>query len=548
MEKRVTQAQKQSLIAGGLTSSAGIFLTKALGIFYMSPFQQIVGEANTVYYGKAYNLYDYVLTISLAGIPMAIAALVSKYLAREDYKSVLLIRKLSTAVLAFFGCIMASLVILCSPWISRLVMSSQISPEDLKKMQNVFVIISLAVFAVPLLSSYRGFIQGFKEFKAYAFSQVLEQVARIAFLLGMGAFVVYVLDMDRIWGVYVAVGSTSFSAVVAIIHMVFFAGKRAREVKDLANSQTVGSPERRELLKELFMFALPYLAVTFLGTATTMTNFALFEKAMDNRHLETIEEIKLLDSMLSLTANKITSIPQVLAPGFSAAIIPFVTVAFEQKDRTKIQQLAREAVETVLYIGLPLVFFLVLIPQELYYVLFGKSSSWQLGGEVTRWCALLGFFGMISPVFNNLMLALRQRKTSLMILAAGFILNFVITIPFITLFGYSGAVTSSSTASLFIITIDLYIMRKRFGITFHETLGRIAKMSLGIGAMALALQACRMLISITTISSRLVSLAVLAGYGLVGMLVYLGVTQLLGLPQQILHTGIWRLFKRLIKR
>jgi uncharacterized membrane protein YhiD involved in acid resistance len=34
----MTDRRKQSIIAGGLTSSAGIFLSKALGILYVSPF------------------------------------------------------------------------------------------------------------------------------------------------------------------------------------------------------------------------------------------------------------------------------------------------------------------------------------------------------------------------------------------------------------------------------------------------------------------------------------------------------------------------------
>ncbi|MPN17224.1 hypothetical protein SDC9_164574 [bioreactor metagenome] len=38
--------KKQSLILGALTSSAGIFVTKLLGIFYMVPFTALAGEGN----------------------------------------------------------------------------------------------------------------------------------------------------------------------------------------------------------------------------------------------------------------------------------------------------------------------------------------------------------------------------------------------------------------------------------------------------------------------------------------------------------------------
>ena len=46
----MTKGKKQSLIAGALTSSAGIFISKALGLLYVVPFTAIAGEANMSFY------------------------------------------------------------------------------------------------------------------------------------------------------------------------------------------------------------------------------------------------------------------------------------------------------------------------------------------------------------------------------------------------------------------------------------------------------------------------------------------------------------------
>ena len=53
-EKRI----RQSFIAGSLTSSAGIFLSKAIGLFYVVPFTAIAGQENMVFYTSAYNYYN----------------------------------------------------------------------------------------------------------------------------------------------------------------------------------------------------------------------------------------------------------------------------------------------------------------------------------------------------------------------------------------------------------------------------------------------------------------------------------------------------------
>ena len=112
----MNERQKNSLILGGIASSAGVFITKVIGILYVVPFAALATEANLSYYARAYNVYEMVLNVSISGLPFAIATLVAKYMLKENYKTVLLVRKLSTAVLAILGFVMMiSLVMLAQP-------------------------------------------------------------------------------------------------------------------------------------------------------------------------------------------------------------------------------------------------------------------------------------------------------------------------------------------------------------------------------------------------------------------------------------------------
>ncbi|MDO5122480.1 MAG: polysaccharide biosynthesis protein, partial [Erysipelotrichaceae bacterium] len=97
---------KQSFLAGSLTSSAGVFLAKAIGLFYVIPFTALAGEKNMIFYSAPYTYYNVLLQISSAGLPYAIAAIVAKYVTRNDYKTVMLIRRLSTAILSVSGFLM----------------------------------------------------------------------------------------------------------------------------------------------------------------------------------------------------------------------------------------------------------------------------------------------------------------------------------------------------------------------------------------------------------------------------------------------------------
>ena len=93
---------KQSLIAGALTGSAGIFITKALSLLYVIPFNEIAQDA-TVFYSYAYTVYDALLQVCLSGFPYAIATLVAKYATKNDYSTVELVKKVSKAILLVLG-------------------------------------------------------------------------------------------------------------------------------------------------------------------------------------------------------------------------------------------------------------------------------------------------------------------------------------------------------------------------------------------------------------------------------------------------------------
>jgi len=538
----MTDRKKQSLIAGGLTSSAGIFLSKALGIIYVVPFAAMATEANLTYYARAYSIYDTVLNISIAGLPFAIAALVAKYTVKDDYKTVVLIRKLSTAILLVFGFLaMAFLIIFALP-IAQFTVAGAIDSVEVLRTRNVLIIISLAVFAVPFLSSFRGFYQGLKELKIYAFSQILEQVSRIAFLLGMGFLAVYVFNKDAIWAVYFAVASAAASAIISIGYFVFVDRKHYPSIKERAINQISPVKDTREVVKELFYFAIPYMITVILGNSMNIVNLLLFNHAMIWAG-STVAHADLLYSLIMFTCNKLTSIPQVLAPGFSIAVIPYITAAMERGDMKLMRKYVVDALDTVLYVGLPLCFFLFAISGEIYYVMYG-SANWQLGGNVLAWSSLLAVVGTVAPVAGALMMVLRLRKSTIIILSIGAVIKAVTMVPLILWTGYSGAITSSVLTSIFIITADLYLISKNYKVKFSLTLRRLILISVGLLSMEAVFMILK-LIGLNVIGEhRLLAFAELSVYGILGVAAYVITTWFMQLPQVLFQVSAASLKKR----
>ncbi len=77
--RRVARPEKQNTFFGGAAILAvGIMVVKLIGMFYKIPLINIVGEQGSADFGNAYNIYAVLLTISTAGLPVAVSKLVSE--------------------------------------------------------------------------------------------------------------------------------------------------------------------------------------------------------------------------------------------------------------------------------------------------------------------------------------------------------------------------------------------------------------------------------------------------------------------------------------
>ena len=72
--RRVARTSKPNTFFGGAAIlAAGILVVKLIGMFYKIPLLNIIGEQGSADFGNAYNIYSVLLTISTAGLPVAVS-------------------------------------------------------------------------------------------------------------------------------------------------------------------------------------------------------------------------------------------------------------------------------------------------------------------------------------------------------------------------------------------------------------------------------------------------------------------------------------------
>ena len=175
--------KKGSFINGMFITTLGIVISKILGIIYVVPFHAIIGEKGGALYGYAYTIYLFFMSLSSAGIPLAISKVVSEYQALGYYNTKKRAFILGKKISLILGTVSFVIMFLFAPLLAKLVMGDVVGGNSISDITYVIRIISLAVLIVPILSVYRGYFEGHRFFSPPSISQVIEQIIRVIIII-----------------------------------------------------------------------------------------------------------------------------------------------------------------------------------------------------------------------------------------------------------------------------------------------------------------------------------------------------------------------------
>lgn len=538
---------QDSLLMGALASSFGIFLSKVLGLFYYSPLSAIAGESNMAFYAIAYTYYDILLQISSAGIPFAIAALVAKYVAKKDYKTVLLVKKLGTSIVLVLSLVIGFIFILITGPLVRQSLGASAPVSDVKDLKNLFYILTIAIVAVPFLSSIRGYVQGLKRLDIYGASQVLEQFVRV-FSIIIGAYIfVRVLNFDSVWAIYVAITAASLGALIAIIFTKVFSRKDEAHVYELAEQQQFDSEKtRKEVIKEILSIGIPYLIISFLGSAGPLVNTTFFMDYITKVNGQAAyESAKLASGILQANIAKISNIPSVLALGFGSGMVPYLSEALEENDNHKITRYINQILDTVCIILVPTICIFIFFAKDVYFIMYGNNNL-ELGADLFMVSNIQIFLGTISPVFSSIMMSLKLRKESIITLVISFIIKLISFFPFVKNFGTYGMIYSSGLYYLAQIFMYFYFLRVNFNINIRGASKRFVMIVLCSLLMVLPAVLLHNLI-LFEYTDRIYDILIMCGLGIVMVAIYYFATKKTGLLAKIFELKQVSLLKVLRK-
>lgn len=243
-------SSNNKFLKGTLILTVSSIVVKVIGSLNWIILSRVLGGEGIGLYQMGFPIYLMALTLSSAGIPVAISIITAEKLAQKDFLGAKRVFNVSLRLLFVTGLVFASALFFGAHWL--------IDNHWIRDSRAYYSIIALApaVFFVTFLASFRGYLQGWQIMTPTAASEIVEQLMRVVTMIVFA-------NMFMPHGLAYAAGGASMGAGVgafcALLVLMWFYGRLKQKLKaDLQQQNPLATRESaRAIISRLLRLALP---------------------------------------------------------------------------------------------------------------------------------------------------------------------------------------------------------------------------------------------------------------------------------------------------
>lgn len=457
------------IVRGTMLLTGALFLSKFLGLIYVIPFNELVGETGGTLFQYAYIPYNILITISMVGLPLAVSKMVARYNSLGDYRTGIRVLRISSSLMIVTGLISFLILYFGADFLANKMIvdyegTEKITVEDIA---HVLKMVSFAIIIIPAMSVFRGFFQGYESMEPSAVSQVVEQFIRIIFLLTATFLVIKVYDGT----IATAVGYATFAAFIGGLAswavLLYFWKKRKPSMMNLIHTQTVHfNVETKDILKELITYAGPFIVVGLATSLYQSVDQFTFQKAMIAAGRA--DEWIIAFGTINFYGHKIIILPVMIATGLSLSIIPALTTSFTQNNFNAIHQQINQALQIIAVFVIPSIIGLATLSDVIYGSLFGLHNI-QITAPLLAWYAPASLVIGLFTVTSSILQGLNEQRFVIVGLFFGLLTKITLNTYFIHLFGAKGAIFATILGIGISVLCNLYRIKLTINFQFKKS-------------------------------------------------------------------------------
>ncbi|MGY3750016.1 putative polysaccharide biosynthesis protein [Vagococcus acidifermentans] len=438
---------KEKMVRGSIWMTSGSVISRLIGVIYILPWYAWMGENGRVanaLFNKGYNVYALFLMIATAGIPSAVAKQISHYNSLNEYGISKRLFKRSMMLMAICGVLFASIMFFAAPVLA----------DGNADLIPVMRSLSWAVLIFPCMSVIRGFFQGYHDMMPSAVSQIIEQIARVFYMLLATFIIMKVSSGDYVKAVTQSTFAAFIGAVVAVAALCWYYYKQKPMMDELVeNSSNDIEISENSLLKDIIIEAIPFIIVGSGINIFKLVDQFTFERFMSGFTHYSDKQLEALFSVFSANPDKLVMIIISLATALAATGLPLITAAFTEKNKKGLAKLVSENIQLFFFIMIPATFGLIVLAEPMNTLFYGHDVlGYKVLIEASYVGLLMGFFMLISTTLQGLY----KHSEAILYLGVGVAVKIILQYPAVRLFEVYGPLLSSAAGFL----ITCYLMLK----------------------------------------------------------------------------------------
>lgn len=444
-------ANKKSYLHGATILAAAVAIVKVIGAVYRIPIGNILGDVGMSTFQVTFSIYQFLLIISTAGLPVALSKLVAAADALDRPAQVRRVFLVGRNTFVTLGLVSFLIMAVFHRQLAELFGSPSAAYGILA--------LSPAVFFVGLSSAYRGYCQGLSDMVPTSVSQVIEALVRLLLGLGLAWLFAY-------WGLQLSItvagailGVTVGTALAA--GYLFFAKRKVDRLRHTPDGLDTPDTNRR-IFRNLRNIAIPLTLGASVFQLINIINNAVILRRLQSVAGLSEEVAQSLHGTFTMTTSQF-NLPSSFIIPIAVAMIPAISAALAQGDSDGAKGTSESGIRVACLLSLPAGAGLMVLAGPIMDVLYYGRFVAEYGAGLMAWMGAAAFFICFFQATNCVLQAYGfQRFTMYTLPVGGAVsvgLNWILLAnPNISIYGAA----ISTLACYAIISIMNMVLVKRY--------------------------------------------------------------------------------------
>ena len=304
-------------LRGAMILTMAGLMVKILGSVNRILLSRFLGGEGIGLYQMAYPVFLLMLSVSSAGIPIAISIIVSEKVAKGQFKAAEKVFKISLGLMVVTGICFAALLYFGAGWL--------VESGFVRDPRAYYGLVALtpAVFFSTILASFRGYFQGYQMMEPPAVSQILEQFTRVVTMIALAYFLLpYGLEYAAAGAAFGAVPG----AVTGLIVLSFFYRRLRKNFHTQPQLVQQEVESVGTVAKRLALLALPVSCANIMVPVTSSIDMLLVPNCLYVSGYA-IEEATTLFGYLTGMGMPLVMMATIVTLSLAAGIVPAISEA-----------------------------------------------------------------------------------------------------------------------------------------------------------------------------------------------------------------------------